>query len=163
MPGLVLALLSAEDVKIRNIYVKPLDVFEGPEFNAWYYRWANHLHMRTRPSFIRRELLFKPGEVIDADLLAQSERNLRAYGFLSEAEIEVVPTGDGQSDLFVRTEDEWTLELSLSYGKSRGARTFDVGFEENNFLGLGRKIGFQFEKNEERESVRGYYSDPRNF
>lgn len=162
---LVLLLLAlparGEEVRIRNIYVDTLDVFDTDEFDAWYYQWANRLHITTRPSFIRQELLFREGDALDEDLLKECERNLRRYGFLTSASVESVPVSRDEVDVYVRTEDQWTLNLSLSYGQSRGSRTYDLGFQENNFLGLGKKVGFKTERNEERETITANYFDPR--
>ena len=43
---------------------------------AWAYRAMNLLHVRTQPSFIRRELLFEEGDCWDDFLVTESERLL---------------------------------------------------------------------------------------
>lgn len=155
--------IFAREMRIRSIYVATQDIFDGNQFDAWYYQLANRLHVKTQPSFVRNELLFRSGDVLNEDLLRESERNLRHYGFLTSAHIEAVPVSSSEADVYVRTEDQWTLNINLSYKQSRGAQTYDLGFAENNFLGLGKKVEFKAERNEERESIRAFYFDPRLF
>lgn len=149
-----------EKVYIRDIHIRTSNVFDNPEFHAWYFQWANHLHVKTSESFVRNELLLKEGDVLDPDLLKESERNLRKYGFLSSATIEVRPVDNSAADLYVSTEDQWTLKINLSFKKSKGSRTYDLGFGESNFLGTGKRIGFKVENDVERRTYTGRYSDP---
>lgn len=155
--------IFAQEIRIRSIYVRTQDIFDGDQFDAWYYQLANRLHMKTQASFVRNELLFRSGDLLNEDLLKESERNLRRYGFLTSAHIDAVPVNPDEADVYVTTEDQWTLNIYLSYKQSRGAQTYDLGFAENNFLGLGKKVEFKSERNEERETLRGSYFDPRLF
>ena len=54
----------------------------------WAFRVADRLHIRTREEIIRQELLFAPGDPLDKEAIAQTERNLRALVFLRDARIE---------------------------------------------------------------------------
>ncbi len=64
---------------IRSIDITRHDVF--PEITAkpaFLYHWANSLHVVTRERVIRNTLLFKAGDVFDAELLEESERKPRS-------------------------------------------------------------------------------------
>ncbi len=150
-------------VKIRNVTITNLGVFDPKheEFRWWIFRFLNRTHVKTRPSFIRNELLLKEGDILLPDLVRESERNLRRYRFLTDVSVKAVRVNDRESDLHVSTEDQWTTLPSFSWGKTRGARTFDAGIAEENFLGLGRRVGVLYEDGPERSGFSAMYGDPR--
>ena len=79
--------LEARGSIIGEVKIRVGDVFdtsvEGE--SAWLYRTANKLHIETRPSVIRDQLLFKPGEPYRHRLVQETERILRANGYLYDA------------------------------------------------------------------------------
>jgi hypothetical protein len=154
---------TEQPLRIRHIYINNLGVFDSqhPEFRWFGFRFANRLHVKTRQSFIRNELLLSEGDLLIQDLIRESERNLRRYRFLTEVSIKPQRVSNDEVDLSVNTEDQWTTKPSFSWGKTRGARTMDLGIEEENFLGLGRTVGVRFEKTAEREGFSARYLDPR--
>ncbi len=156
-------LFAEPEVRVRYIYINNLDVFDPQhqEFRWWGFRFMNRLHMKTQKSFIRNELLLREGDLLEKDLMRESERNLRRYAFLTDVSVRSRLINDKEADLFVDTEDQWTTKPSLSWGTTRGSRTFDIGIEEENFLGLGRRVGFRYEKAAERDGFAGLYGDPR--
>ncbi len=104
---------------------------------SWVYRAMNVLHVRTAPSFIRRELLFQEGDCQDDFLISESERLLEGYGFLSEAQITSADDGAGGRRVTVQTWDEWStqVDLGVTYEGGLNIETFEV--TEENFLGQG--------------------------
>ena len=161
----LLFLVASNDqpLHIRHIIINNLSVFDPThqEFRWLGFRVANRFHATTRESFIRNELLFSEGDLLQPDLLRESERNLRRYTFLTEVSIKQLRVSDREVDLLVNTEDQWTLKPSFSWGKTRATRTVTVGIEDQNFLGLGRTLGIQFDKDVEREGFSAHYADPR--
>lgn len=153
--------LKSGNFRIRNIYFRNLDVFDPvhKEFQSSLFRVANGLHVKTRKSFLRNELLLREGDVASRDLIRESERNLRRYAFLTDVSIDVLRVDQDEVDLYVNTEDQWTTTVDLSMGKTRGYRSFDIGFQEENFLGFGRRVGLKYERNNERDGVRGSFLD----
>lgn len=154
---------ASEVLRIRNVYIRSRDVFDPayPEFNTWYFRVANTLHVKTRDSFIRNELLFREGDLLTPDLLRESERNLRRYNFLGEASIKTERVNAEETDVYVYTEDQWTTAFDFSAGKTRGRRRLALGVGEENFLGLGKKLALKYEENYERESLGFLFIDPQ--
>jgi hypothetical protein len=73
-------------VVVGAIEVVNQEVFEeeGARLTA-VYRFANKLHVRTRERVVARELLFESGDLVDRELLEQTERNLRALPFFRDA------------------------------------------------------------------------------
>ena len=69
--------------------------------------------MKTRESFVRRELLFREGECFDSLRLAESGRILRSYPFIARADLFAVAQPDGSKHVVVDTQDEWTTKVDL--------------------------------------------------
>lgn len=141
--GLVFAQPASdgESRRIREIRLLISDVYT--EEQAQESSWANFInkyHITTRESVIRKKILFKEGDVLDKDLIEQSERKLRRFQFLNEAEIEVIPVDDQSVDVEVRTRDAWSLVPGLSINGGGGLATGTVKLEELNLLGLGKKL-----------------------
>ncbi|MBI4545396.1 MAG: BamA/TamA family outer membrane protein [Gemmatimonadetes bacterium] len=120
---------------------------------SWAYRLANSLHVRTRPSLIRRELLFTLGDCYDPALLDESERLLRGYGFLSHVDVYGVRQPDGSYHVLVDTQDEWSTRLDLRVRLSGGLDFEGFRLREGNLLGTGRAVGLFYR---EREVTRDY-------
>ena len=152
--ALYAAAASPDCPPIDRVEIVRHDIFEARDGGgvSWPYRLANRLHVRTRESVIRRELLFEEGDCLDPFLLAESERLLRGYGFLSRAEITALPRGDGIHDVIVDTQDDWSTRVDLRLRVDEGLRLEGVSLNEENLLGTGQRLGvFFFEREVTRE------------
>ena len=101
-------------------------------------RTVARLHVRTRESVVRRELLFAAGDTVDTLAIAESLRRLRALAFLAHAEIDARRCSSTVSQtlaLTVLTRDSWTTRPDLKTGS--GSR---IGLTERNLLGTGRAV-----------------------
>jgi hypothetical protein len=154
--------LEAAGAVIGKIKVAIGDVFdtriEGED--GWLYRTANRLHMETRPSVIRRQLLFDEGDPYVHRLVLETERNLRARDYLYDAVIVPVAFDGHAVDLEVRTRDVWTLNPGVSFSRKGGENAFGVQLQEDNLLGTGQRIGIEWEDNVDRQSLAVSFSDP---
>jgi hypothetical protein len=115
---------------------------------------ASALHVRTRSSFIRKELLFREGDCLDSLRLAESQRLLANYRFLRSARITVDPGADAV--VHVATRDEWSATLDLDVIYDDGLKLEDVDLTERNFIGLGMRA--QIRRTERRERLDEFYS-----
>jgi len=122
-------------------------------------RVANRLHISTRESTIEDQLLFKSGEVYRATLLQESARILRDTRYLRDAQVRPVAYHDGVVDVEVTTQDVWTLNPGLSFGRKGGKNTGGVEIEELNFLGQGTEISLGFTREIDRDSKTIVYRD----
>lgn len=153
---------------ISFIFVDNHSIFDtsDPDLDerfAWAYKVANALHVRTRESVIRRELLFEPGECHDALLLEESERLLRAYPFLSRVDVFAVPQPDSSVHVVVDTQDEWSTQVDLRVDFDDGLEFEGIELRERNLLGTGQTVGLFFF---EREATKDYgvlYETPQLF
>lgn len=131
---------------------------------SWPYRLANRLHVRTRDHVVRRELLFARGDCAGAEALAQTERNLRAAGFLRDARVETAAAGSGRPgavDVRVSTHDRWSTVPSLRFAQVGGRRLWTVGIAERNLFGGGQHVEVQRRADVDRHETALFFRDPR--
>jgi outer membrane protein assembly factor BamA len=127
---------------IRDIKIIRLNVFDRQLENSdnYIYRMANKLHVVTRESVIRRELLVHEGEQFDKEALVQTMRNIRSLPFIGEAEVKVTDVAADSVDIVITTEDLWTTVAGIS--SEGGGGFYNVTFyaDEKNLGGLGLGI-----------------------
>ncbi|TMH72566.1 MAG: hypothetical protein E6H51_11495 [Betaproteobacteria bacterium] len=130
------AVIGEVRIDNRNIF----DLADEKE-NGILYRAANALHIQTRASVIRRQLLFKPGERVSARLIEETERLMRSNRIFYD--VSIVPVGyrDGVVDIEVRTRDTWTLEPGVSASRAGGVNKTSSTLRDTNALGTGVLIG----------------------
>jgi hypothetical protein len=141
-----------------------VNVFSPEEAaRGWLYRAANAVHIQTRESVIRKFLLFREGDPYDSTRLEETERNLRALPFLRAASVLPGPRHDGLVDVEVTTQDAWTTQPGISYGKKGGVTTYSFSFEEKDLLGTGRSARVSYGKDVDRINRSVAYKDPYFF
>lgn len=142
---------------ISTIEIRTTDVFTDAEAaqKFFLYRLANRLHVKTKARFIEGQLLFRPGDPLRPEILAETERNLRAFGLFRRASVRAEGTR-----VVVETADAWTLLLRGSLSNKGGVTEYAIGAEEYNLLGLGMQFGFGFEQETDRSSRSIFFVDP---
>ena len=125
------------DIRIDN-----KDVFDeqDPKDNKALFRLADRFHVRTRPSVIRHQLLFRSGERYSRHAIEESARILRADRYFYDASIVPVRYHDGKVDVLVTTRDVWTLDPGLNFGRSGGTNSTAATLQELNILGTGSAV-----------------------
>jgi len=154
--------LEAADAVIGEIVIDRQNIFDlsDPEENNWLYRMANRLHIVTQKRTIQKQLLFKSGDPLSAQLLEESGRILRQRRYLYTAEIEPVSVEDGVVDVAIHTRDVWSLFPDLTLSRSGGENTTEFGLEEENLLGLGQQIRYSRSEDVDRTSNAFEFIDP---
>jgi hypothetical protein len=134
--------LEAAGAHVGTITIVSRPIFDenDPRENYGIYRLANRLHLRTRPSAIRAQLLFREGDLYRRQALEETERNLRQLRFLREPKVRPVRYHDGLVDVEVLTYDVWTLQLGPSYGRSGGTDHSSLEIQDNNLFGFGKTL-----------------------
>jgi len=171
-PVLAFTLLPMADVsaaeggpcyKIRRVQIQRLDVFEDAKKEHWYYSLFQALHMTTRESVVRRELLFAVNDCYDADLVAETERNLRSIKIFSEAIIKAVFNEEERVvDLTVVTYDRFTLRVNLGISRKGGINKLRASLGESNFLGLNKDFHYTYISSSDDSRIKRFaYRDPR--
>ncbi|WP_243301422.1 hypothetical protein [Geothrix oryzisoli] len=153
--------LEARQARIAGIDLRIGDVFdpELPQENHWIGRMANALHIQTREQVVRRELLFKLGDPVNARLIHETERNLRTFRFFKDAQIDPQVDEAGAVHAVVRTRDAWTLKGSAGFTQVGGQRDFGFSLHEANLLGFGKDLILAHEKTPERSIDTVQYRD----
>ncbi len=153
---------------VESIEIVIEDVFEdgGLTPENWVYQLGNHLHVETKEIVIRRELLFKEGEPLDRETLAQTERNLRALPFLRRARIETHPAEtDGTSAVRVRVVvgDSWSTVPEARLSKVGNEWVWALGASEGNLFGRGKEVEALHSSGLDRDETYVLFRDPRLF
>lgn len=148
--------------RIGAIRIQRVDVFDTtlPEEDKPLYRLANALHVQTRESTVQQLLLFHTGDAYEPRLLQETERILRATGYLGEAHVRTLACPGGAAEIMVRVQDVWTLKPEVSYGRKGGQDSTSFGIEESNLFGLGSQLGLDFSSGLDRSSRTLSYRDP---
>ncbi len=146
-------------VEIINENVFDTDVKANDNF---LFRLANNLHIVTRKSVIKRELLLDVGDRYDTSLANESVRNLRGKDFLFKTEILLDTASSDQTIMVVRTSDKWTTTGGLSIHRSGGRTDLQFGVKESNFLGYGVFMSHDyFIPEDDRSFYQGEIRDSR--
>ena len=153
--------LEAEGARIGEIRIDPQDMFdlEDPRENKSFYRFANKLHINTRPEVIRNALLFKSGDRVSVQVIEETERLLRSNDYLYDVRIRPIAYRDGVADIEVRTRDTWSLDLGFGASRAGGHNTGHISLKEENFLGTGIKLGVGYTSDVDRSGTTFEFGD----
>lgn len=149
---------------IDSVEIHPGNVFDltQPKYNNFLFRLANALHIITRKSVIRRELLLDVGDPYDTALVNESTRNLRRLPYLLGTDIWLKTGVEGEHILVVETSDKWTTTGGVSFHRSGGRNDLQIGLEESNFLGYGITMSHDyFILDDDRDFYQVEFGDDR--
>lgn len=157
--------LEAAGATVGEIRVLTRDVFDtdDPKENKRPFRWANALHIQTRPGVIERALLFKRGDPLSVRLIDETERVLRSARYLYDVKFRPVAYHDGVVDIEVETQDTWTLDPGVSAGRSGGANSSGIHLKEYNLLGTGMTVSYGRSNNVDRSSNELQFANEHAF
>ncbi|MFT5444490.1 MAG: hypothetical protein ACI8W3_003546 [Myxococcota bacterium] len=134
------------------------NVFSDAEASDYaIFKGANFLHTVTREHVIRRQLLIAPGDRLDRELLAATERALRLLEFVNDATVEVIDVsesavaatpGDGPAalpssgyvDIVIHTHDAWTIVPGILFESGGGLTEIGLTGSDTNVAGFGKKV-----------------------
>jgi hypothetical protein len=166
-PSITRAELERVGATIRAINITVDNVFDpsNPEEDKKLYRWANRVHIRTRPGAIQSTLLFAVGEPFIARRLDESARVLRARGFLAEAVVEPrnYDPATNTVEVDVRVRDAWTLAPDLKLSRSGGETEWGVGVSDSNLFGTGKSLTVSYSSDIDRDQTYLGYGDANVF
>lgn len=156
--------LEKRGARIGHIEILVDEIFENTTSLSAPYRVANGLHISTRDQTVRQQLLFRSGEPFHRRVLDETARILRGQRYLNEAAVIPVRYNDDNTvDVQVRVHDVWTLSPGISFGRKGGENSTRVKFEDENFLGLGKRITLDRSSDVDRTAWRLSYVDPHLF
>ena len=150
--------------RVGTVTIRALDVYSSEEAEkGWLYRIADRLHIETRREVIEKFLLFRTGDEYSSELLAQTERNLRALHFLKSASVVASPPHDGVVDVLITTQDAWSIAPDTQAGSNGGTSTYGATLSDSNLIGLGKEVALEWDKGVDRSRLGVNYSDPAFF
>jgi hypothetical protein len=157
--------LEAAGARIGEIRILNNNIFDtdDPKEDKLLFRWANALHIRTRPGVIERALLFKSGDPVSVRVIDESERVLRSNHYLYDVKFRPVAYHDGVVDIEVATRDTWSLDPGVSVGRSGGANSNGIHLNEYNLLGTGTALSIGRTKNVDRSSNEFQFTNNHAF
>ncbi len=146
------------DIVRKNVFDE--EMLTNPPF---YYRWANSLHIVTRETVIKRELLFQVGDALDIEKVIETERNLRRGRFIGEVDIYAYNGESDSVNLVVATTDLWTTKASSYLDLAGGNYSIGLGITEENLFGWGKMIQLSGQAGNDQDGADFIYSDSRLF
>ncbi len=167
--SILLEPLYAEDGRNHPVFILKIIVERGEIYSkeeaesTRLFRMLNTVNWLTRENTIRQELLFQEGDLLDAELVAETERNLRAIKGLSVAEVLIEPSHPGGVDIRVRTRDAFTLRIEASTSFVGGEAAGRLSLGESNLFGYGSSFSFVQTRRTKKSVNRIQYFEPRLF
>ena len=157
--------LQRKGAKINFIEIKVDNVFDltKPEEDTFIARIANFIHITTRKKVISKTILFAPDDSVDPGIIHESERLLRSLPYIRDAEIIPLVSETGRVTALVRVHDAWSLNGGVKFHHVGGESSGGVKLEERNFLGYGKQVSFDHEKDPIRTTNAFGYRDPQLF
>ncbi len=159
------SILGNNKLRVGSINIDAGNIFDlsKKRERRFLHRAANKLHVTTRVSVIRDQLLFSEGNLFAANKLAETERNLRRQNYLISAEVTPVELCGNHVNIQVKTRDNWTLTPGVTFSRLGGNNRTGVEIQEHNLFGLGKSLSLNYRKNSERNTKLFEYIDPQLF
>jgi hypothetical protein len=145
---------------IQAVAIRRNDVFDSTEAHNWLTRLANRLHITTRESVVRREVLLHPGQAYDSAAAAETARNLRALGIFRRVVVDTV-RGDSGLTLRVETSDGWSTRPDYRFKSTGGQADYTIAFIEDNVLGTATQASIRYRHSADRTSTSFGFLQPR--
>jgi hypothetical protein len=158
---------AQEDVceagRIARIRIEARGVFGDSDNGVMskFYGAVNWLHVDTRESVVRRELLFREGDCFDRLRVEESERLLRGFVFIQSAEVEATRRSNGDYDVKVTTRDEWSLRIIPRFQAGSGPAVAGVSITEWNVAGAGKAVELFYAHRPSRDEIGGSFFNPQ--
>ena len=124
---------------------------------------ANKLHKSSSDNTIRKNLYFKPNDLLNPTIIAYNEKWLRDLSFIQDARIIAIPVryDTNKIDLFIITKDIFPLGGNLNL---KNKNSFDASLSDENLFGTGNalKINHNFDNTRIPKPAFGYDLRLRN-
>jgi len=139
---------------IREIHLAQVDLISGSVIDTsqhatdGFSKILNNTHIHTKENVIRKNLIFKEGDNVDANRMVENERFLRSLRYMDDARIVLIPVDSNQVDVLVITKDLFPMSFSAT---GSNYDVFSVTFDHRNLAGTGHGV-------RDRVLVDGRYS-----
>lgn len=134
---------------IAEIRIKALDVF-GPSLRdttkkakTGVERTANTIHTKSNLKTIRKQLIFKIGDMLDPEVMYENERIIRNLSYIKDTKflVEQDSIYPGLVNVTVLTKDRFSFGIT---GGVNGTSSGDVKLYNRNIFGVGHELSVRF-------------------
>lgn len=147
------AAINTLPLKVEQLHIITHPIFDlnDPD-TIWLHRFANWLHIETKPRVIAERLPFSEGDVVSSTDLAEAERIVRRLPYVRDSRVHTVVGCQADAPLIVEVEswDNWSLIPTISFGRKGGENKGSIGIKEDNLLGLGIRTRFKYNSDNQR-------------
>ena len=147
--------LPYQGMYIREVHIKSLDPFGATIFDTTGQaqtalgRFGNQFHINTHVRVIQNQLMFRKGQRLNAEKIADNMRLLQELPYIDDARIVVTEIAPGSDtvDVTVITKDNWSIGATVAIVELTSYRG---SLYDANFLGSGDRLSVFWSMNNSR-------------
>ena len=148
---------------IGKVNINTSNIFDSsdPKESRKIHRTANKLHIQTKNSTIRNQLIMKAGDPYKPRQLKEMQRLLRGNSYIKNATVIPLELCGNRVTINIKTTDKWSFTPSISFGRQGGKNKSGVEIQEHNLFGLGKSLTIKHKNNTTRKENNLRYDDPQ--
>ncbi len=119
-------------------------------------------NVKTSDEVLRRETIQPEGAVVSLSDIQESARRLRLLDYVKDVRVTTakVPGFEDQMDIAYSMQEVPSAKASVGVGWSSEGPIFNVDFNQDNFLGSGKTVGFAYNNSKWNQVFSVYYNNP---